>query len=312
MLSPPVTPELFSFRIPHFEIDHSELEFEESTSNSRKRKFDGLEKRGNERRNRSFGLSWMQTLSDREFKSAFRISRSSFNKLLGYINIDLERDAIQGLHSSGSIILPVARLAATLRFLAGGSFIDIAGLFGISSGSFFVCDGPIWGTVAAIDNCPFLAIIFPIDDIEKLDAIAAGFSQYSYNHFLPKVVLAIDGWLMRTRKPHKNEVDFIKSYMNRKDSYGLVIMAGCDSRLKFHLFSAQCAGATNDSLAWQLTSVFRAVAGGLLPSDYVIIGDAAFTNSGQVLSPWPGQGLGIYKDSFNYHLSAMRQCIERK
>jgi hypothetical protein len=40
-------------------------------------------------------------------------------------------------------------------------------------------------------------------------------------------------------------------------------------------------------------------------------GDEAFANRDQLLVPWSGRGLGLAKDAFNYHLSAMRQTIER-
>jgi hypothetical protein len=41
------------------------------------------------------------------------------------------------------------------------------------------------------------------------------------------------------------------------------------------------------------------------------IGDDAFTNMSQFLSPWPGRGLYQYKDSFNYWLSHSCQIVER-
>mmetsp|Transcript_20236 Transcript_20236/g.29052 ORF Transcript_20236/g.29052 Transcript_20236/m.29052 type:complete len:117 (-) Transcript_20236:50-400(-) len=40
-------------------------------------------------------------------------------------------------------------------------------------------------------------------------------------------------------------------------------------------------------------------------------GDEAFVNTQQFLVPWSGRGLDPWKVSFNYHLSSMRQCIER-
>jgi hypothetical protein len=48
-----------------------------------------------------------------------------------------------------------------------------------------------------------------------------------------------------------------------------------------------------------------------LPPGYYGVGDDAFVNSNTLLTPWSGHHLTIYQDSFNYHLSAMRQCIER-
>jgi hypothetical protein len=50
---------------------------------------------------------------------------------------------------------------------------------------------------------------------------------------------------------------------------------------------------------------------GRLPCDFYIIGDEAFSCTDQLLVPYGGRGLGVWKDSFNYHLSSMRQCIER-
>jgi hypothetical protein len=50
---------------------------------------------------------------------------------------------------------------------------------------------------------------------------------------------------------------------------------------------------------------------GLLPSEYYIVGDEAYVNTQQLLTPWSGRGIGVWKDSFNFHLSGMRQCIER-
>jgi hypothetical protein len=55
----------------------------------------------------------------------------------------------------------------------------------------------------------------------------------------------------------------------------------------------------------------RLLEAGELKAPYFFIGDEAFINTTQLLVPWSGRGLEVWKDSFNYHLSAMRQCIER-
>ena len=88
-------------------------------------------------------------------------------------------------------------------------------------------------------------------------------------------------------------------------------MAGCDSDCKFNIFSCQASGGTHDHLAWGMTAAHEMVAQGDLKYTYYIIGDEAFVNSEHLLTPWSGTGLGVWKDSFNYHLSSMRQCIER-
>ncbi len=49
----------------------------------------------------------------------------------------------------------------------------------------------------------------------------------------------------------------------------------------------------------------------MLPPTYFGVGDDAFVNSDTLLTPWSGRGLTMFQDSFNYHLSSMRQTIER-
>lgn len=64
-------------------------------------------------------------------------------------------------------------------------------------------------------------------------------------------------------------------------------------------------------MAWELSKLKASLDEGKLPDRFFIIGDEAFPCTRQLLVPYSGRGLGVWKDSFNYHLSAMRQCIER-
>ena len=48
-----------------------------------------------------------------------------------------------------------------------------------------------------------------------------------------------------------------------------------------------------------------------LPENYYFIGDEAFVLQNNFLIPWGGTGIGLAKDSFNYHLSVRRQVTER-
>ena len=123
--------------------------------------------------------------------------------------------------------------------------------------------------------------------------------------------MAIDGLAVRTRQPYRSEVNATKDYRNRKGGFAIVVMAGCDAKGRFIMATANHSGSTNDIIAWQNSELFKAMEIGRLDSRYFIIGDEAFTNENQVLSPWPGRGIGKYKDSFNYWLSHSRQVIER-
>jgi hypothetical protein len=76
--------------------------------------------------------------------------------------------------------------------------------------------------------------------------------------------------------------------------------------------SVRCPGGTNDSLAWKCSDLYnQVIVPNLLPSKYFIISDEALSSTESVLTPFSGTGLGPWLDSFNYHLSAMRQRIER-
>ena len=73
-------------------------------------------------------------------------------------------------------------------------------------GTFYLSDGILWGTIAAIDLV--LSIGFPLNDPAKLEEISNGFSQYTSGR-MKGCVMAIDGWVCRTRC-QKNMKSLIK------------------------------------------------------------------------------------------------------
>ena len=66
------------------------------------------------------------------------MSKESFLELLDLAREGLERDEIQGLRSSyGGVVSPELRLSMTLRWLAGGSYVDIAIIHGVAISTFY-------------------------------------------------------------------------------------------------------------------------------------------------------------------------------
>jgi hypothetical protein len=143
----------------------------------------------------------------------------------------------------------------------------------------------------------------------------------------------------QTRCPYKKEVKSQKDYRFQKGGFAIIAIAGCDVDGRFISAQADHSGSTNDIIAWHNSKLCKwlEVEGGL-PPKYFFIGDEAFTNTMQFLSPWPGRlltfrfffglkfvsnyvlhllfpfqgrGLDRYKDSFNYWLSHSRQAVER-
>jgi hypothetical protein len=80
---------------------------------------------------------------------AFRMDRVAFDTLLQKVCTVMgdttTSNVAQAIRSSGSAVAIETRLAIALRWLAGGSYWDISGLFGVSAGVFFhlACSLPL-------------------------------------------------------------------------------------------------------------------------------------------------------------------------
>jgi hypothetical protein len=140
--------------------------------------------------------------------------------------------------------------------------------------------------------------------------MARGFKEHS-GGTMDGCVSAVDGLVVRTRAPFKHEVANVRDFCNRKGGFAEVVLAGCDIKGRFNMAAANFSGSTHDALAWQMCSFKKLLDDGRLDPRYFVIGDEAFPCTNQMVSPWPGRGIGRWKDSFNYWLSHSRQCIER-
>lgn len=166
----------------------------------------------------------------------------------------------------------------------------------------------MWGTLQALHE--IIPLSFPIDSPEELNRLSAEFGSDS-NGIMLGCVGAIDGLLIRTRSPFLSECSNPSAYRNRKCTHGILALAIADVRGKFLMFNVNHSGSTHDSIAWETSALKKRILKGDLPSRLFLIGDEAFSCTNQMQSPWPGRGIGRWKDSFNYHLSSSRQCVER-
>ena len=80
----------------------------------------------NVHRDRFGAMLDMIHLTDRQFHARFRMSRMRYGALLDTIRHELERDEKEAIRSSGDPVFPYLQLAIGLRYLAGGSYLDIA------------------------------------------------------------------------------------------------------------------------------------------------------------------------------------------
>lgn len=176
-------------------------------------------------RDRARGLQIIAELSDWEFQKMFRMDRAAFKRLVNLLAIDLLFNASQAKRSSGSAISIVIRVAAALRWLAGGSHLDICAMFGLDLANFFHPDYVLWVTIDAINRRLQLGLSLKPEDLKRT---ADGFSRYT-DGYMYGCVSAIDGWVIQTHCPTKKEVKGkgqISDYRNRKGFWGMLVLAG--------------------------------------------------------------------------------------
>lgn len=101
------------------------------------------------------------------------------------------------------------------------------------------------------------------------------------------------------------------SHRNRKGCFAIVCLGCADTRGKFLYFDPGWAGSTHDSRAYSESKIKEIMSSPDWPKQFFLIGDEAFANTDAIMTPWPGRGIGVAKDAFNYTLSRARTCIER-
>ena len=168
------------------------------------------------------------------FRRSFRMSWLNYRKLFNTIKNDLYTELNspkedRNYAPNGPISLTV-RLAAAIRFWAGGDPYDISVMFGISHTDVFKS---VNTACEAINKCDELKIVFPSSHNEQRK-IVEGFKAKSEVDF-DCCVGCIDGLLIWMHKPSKEEckeigVDETKFFCGRKHKYGLNLQAICDHK----------------------------------------------------------------------------------
>ena len=260
---------------------------------------------GKKRREAAF--SWddhLGRLNEDEFKQRYRLTWPAFQKLLDVIRSDLTvMDQKQArLAKCGELVPPEVKLAIALRFLAGGSPLDLQLLYHVSKSYVYKC---VWLVVDACNK--HLAIEFPIDDVSKLRQLEAGFRAQSRGGIWAGQVACIDGVHFAIRCPSNTDVDnALKYHVARKDEYALLCIAMCDAKRRINFYDISQVPTTHDSLAWDMTSLGKRVKDGDLPEPFFINGDAAFALSNSMITPSGDAAL----DDFDFHQSSNRMPIE--
>jgi DDE superfamily endonuclease len=238
-------------------------------------------------------------------KRRIRMSKDSFDKLVLLIQDDLVVDDASA-DKRGGAILPEICLYCTLRYLAGGSYLDISDIAGISQSSFYRV---VWKTITAIVKCNALKIRFPKTKKEVTSAIA-GFASISAEGVINNCAGVLDGYLLRIKVPCKKEVGNVRSFFSgHYQCYGVNIQAASDHLSRFIHFALAAPGVTGDRDAVKQCSLHSLVED--LPFGVCVIGDAAYQCTEHMVPVYQGvDKLNVKYDNFNFYASQLRIRIE--
>eukprot|EP00808_Paulinella_micropora_P010168 g38690.t1 len=236
------------------------------------------------------------SLSDRRFKRRYRVTKEQFDTLLSRLRPELEV-ACAKAHCYASVA-PELQLSMNLRFLAGGSYLDIADLHGVGESTFYKC---LWRVILLLNRDSLLGESMKFPDESEFESLAAGWqSLSSVPHIFDGCLLAIDGIIFKIPCPQPHEVP---NPIN-------ISAAGPD--LRFRWADVRCAGSTHDQLAYTVSGLDDMLK--RLPLKHYLVGDNGYILHEYLLVPYKGKfirRIDPYKDSFNFHLSQLRIHVER-
>lgn len=145
------------------------------------------------------------TLSGALFTRMYRMPKRLFFCLAEKLVVHRALRKITTIKSS-----TLVRLSVTLRFLAGGSYLDIALGHTLSISSTYSF---IETTIEELSNC--LSITFPLDNEEELQRNSAGSSRQGCSP-LSGCCGALDGLAIKIIEPARSEVSNSSTYFNSK------------------------------------------------------------------------------------------------
>ena len=273
-------------------------------------------------------LDWevkvLDRFSPREFRNAYGCSRGVFDLLLGQI-----RDEVEDKKQANGMKAEL-KLAMTLRWLRGASYIDVYMLYGCAPRTFY---RTIYRVMTAITRHHSLPLLGAVKELHQsgekrwLAAVAAGFARYT-DGIIAGCIGAIDGVQVEIKKPSAADCHNPTAYVNRKGIFAINVQArrpscSCllprlprltsrpsastrvsqaiaDSSGRLTWASIRVPGSTYDANAFDLSTLACLIAKlGLL--GFYLVGDSAYRNSETMLCPIPADiaRSGTDEDAFN-------------
>ena len=255
-------------------------------------------------------LNWIEH-RDREvlcglFCRMYRMELDHFELLLSLLREQLQVNEVMALNRSpAGAIIPELRLHCLLRWLAGGSYLDIVSQVNMHPSTFYPI---LWATCAAINACEQLAFYFPTT-ADMAASLARGFESVSTDGVVNRCVGVIDGWLMPIIVPSGRFGNVTSFFSGHYQRYGLNVQAVSDHLSRFLYVAVAAPGGQPDINAFRILGLIDLLR--RLPFGFYIIGDNAYPPSEWLLPTFGGADrLNRDNDNANYYMSQCRIRIE--
>jgi hypothetical protein len=207
-------------------------------------------------------------------------------------------------------------LAATIRWLAGGSMWDISFML---KTSYKTIHASKFNVIKSINYVLRHNIKFPRSNA-GLTVLAEGFAAIASGtgRAIPGVVAAVDSVCIQRKAPWARMQKGTSTYttsigqaFNRKGYFATSVLAFVDSQLRFLSISMSCYTSSHDSTLFSASKIGKCIADGQLDSKWLIVGDDAFVCRGNIITPYVKHSLSSQQRNYNYFLSLNRQVVER-
>jgi hypothetical protein len=208
--------------------------------------------------------------------------------------------------SEAGPIIPEIRLHCLMRYLAGGSYLDICTLVSIPHSTFYYI---LWKTCDAINDCPDLEFRLP-NTTAELEEASAGFEGISVHGIMRGCIGAIDGWLLPIQVPPATHVGNVKTYFSgHYQHHGFNIQAIVDHLGRFLFIAVAAPGSQPDVNAFNRTSLHALLMN--LPLGYFLLGDNAYKPSEYLVPIFGGADrINVDCDNCNYYMSQCQIRVE--
>lgn len=297
------------------------------------------------RKNRTNWESFSSSVNDSHFRRMFRMPRDCFENLCNVIEGRvgerifcsekfIKKQLVDGKgklanifrahqKTSGGFVCGEVRLAITLRMLAGGSYLDISYVFGVSYNHAY----KIFNHVLKYWLCNDSVYKYKLFDIlkneEAMYDIAKFFAKGRSGGILSGVIGALDGWLVKIQCPSlkRDGVSGSGGYFSRKGFFALNVLVIVDKHKRVLWRSIGARGSEHDSSAFKATKLYETLVDLAFQADgkthcnefnipFYIIGDSAFGSSPFLVVPFDNTLPGSAEDAFNFIHSSSRISVE--